>query len=177
MNKFIYFLFSFLYLTGFAQSFSPKIVVLPDDVNQADLSFLKEELKNAQVVLLGEDSHFHGNVFEMKTRIVTYLYQEMGFKTIAFESGIYDVWKAGNAINTGKNVQEAFMNSLFSIWSKQNEFQSFIEFYSQNKADLKLFGFDNQISGKFGEEELVNDFYTYCKKNNFKFKLKQADFS
>lgn len=177
MNKFIYFLFSFLYLTGSAQSFNPKIVVLPDDVNQADLSFLKEELKNAQVVLLGEDSHFHGNVFEMKTRIVNYLYQEMGFKTIAFESGIYDVWRAQSDINQGKDVQEAFTKSLFSIWAKRNEFQSFIEFYSQNKADLKLFGFDNQISGKFGEEEMVNDFYTYCKKNNFKFKLKQDDFS
>lgn len=177
MNKFIYFLFSFLYLTGSTQSFNPKIVVLPDDVSQADLSFLKEELKNAQVVLLGEDSHFHGNVFEMKTKVVTYLYQEMGFKTIAFESGIYDVWRAQSDINQGKDVQEPFTKSLFSIWAKRNEFQSFIQFYNQNKADLKLFGFDNQISGKYGEEDLVADLYTYCKNNNFKFKLKKDDFS
>lgn len=177
MNKIIYILFCFTSFIASAQSFNPKTIVLSDDINKSELSFLKEELKNAQIVLLGEDSHFHGNVFELKTKVINYLFHEMGYKTIAFESGIYDVWKAHFDINNGKVVQEALTESLYSIWAKRNEFQSFIHFYSQNKADLKLFGFDNQISGKYGEENLVSDLYAYCKKNNIKFKLKQDDFS
>src|SRR5690606_3277527 len=110
-----------------------------------DFSFLKEELKGVQVLMLGEKSHFDGNVFEMKTKIIEYLYKEIGFKTIAFESGVYDVWKAQNEINKGTNVQLAFKNSLFTIWSDTNEFQSFVQFYDANKSNLKLFGFDSQI--------------------------------
>ena len=127
--------------------------------------------------MLGENSHFDGNIFEMKTKVVKYLHQEMGFKTIAFESGIYDVWQAQKSINKGENTKEAFVKSLFTIWAKKKEFQSFIEYYDKNKKDLKLFGFDNQITGKYGEEELVKDLYEYCKKNHLKFKLKQEDFS
>jgi len=62
LNKVIYILFSFLSLTVSAQSFNPKAIILSEDINETELSFLKEELKNAQIVLVGEDSHFHGNV-------------------------------------------------------------------------------------------------------------------
>lgn len=160
-----------------AQNFNPKTITLPENVTVEDLSFLKDELKNAHVVLLGENSHFDGSIFEMKTKVIQYLYQEMGYKTIAFESGIYDVWKAQTDINKGLNTKKAFIKSLFTIWAKRNEFQGFVEFYDKNKADLKLFGFDNQITGKYGEEELVKDLYEYCKKNNLKLKLKSEDFS
>lgn len=160
-----------------AQNFNPKTIALPENVAVEDLSFLKEELKNAQVVLLGENSHFDGSVFEMKTKVIQYLYREMGYKTIAFESGIYDVWKAQTDINKGHDTKKAFIKSLFTMWAKRKEFQGFIEFYDSNKTDLKLFGFDNQITGKYGEDELVKDLYEYCKKNNLKFKLKSEDFS
>jgi erythromycin esterase-like protein len=158
-----------------AQNFNPKIVTLSENPNIEDFSFMKEELKNAQVVMLGEKSHFDGNVFEMKTKIVKYLHQEMGFNTIAFESGVYDVWKAQDDINNGKNAKEAFEKSLFQIWSKTKEFQSFIDFYDINKNNLKLFGFDNQITGKYGEEKLIKDLYEYCNKNQIQITLNQED--
>ena len=90
-------LLALLILFGFtiySQEFNPKIITLSQNPEITDFSFLKEELKDVQVVMLGENTHFDGNVFEMKTNIVQYLHQEMGFNTIAFESGIYDVWKA-----------------------------------------------------------------------------------
>lgn len=159
-----------------AQTLNPKIIVLPENCSVEDFSFLKEEIKEAQVVMLGEESHFAGNVFEMKTKIIKYLHQEMGFNTIAFESGVYDVWKAQYSINRGESIEDALKNSLFSIWAKRKEFQSFIAFYDQNKKDLKLYGFDNQITGKFGEEQLVNDLYKFCSQNQLKLKLKREDF-
>ena len=164
------------YLTLSAQEFNPKTINLSQNPEITDFSFLKEELKDVQVVMLGENTHSDGNVFEMKTKIVQYLHQEMGFNTIAFESGIYDVWKAQKNIEKGQNVKEALSNSLFSIWSKRNEFQSFIEFYNQNNKDLKIFGFDYQITGNDGNILLAKDLFEYAKKINHKLKLKQEDF-
>ena len=159
-----------------AQTFNPKTITLPKDVTVEDLSFLKEEIQDAQVVMLGEGSHFDGNMFEMKTKVIKYLYQEMGFKTMAFESGIYDVWKAQQEINAGENVKKAFLKSLFSIWTKTNEFQRFIQFYETNKTDLKLFGFDNQLMRIYSNDELVNDLYAFCTQNNIPLKLNKNDF-
>ena len=167
---------SLLSLISSAQDFNPKTINLSQNPEITDFSFLKEELKDVQVVMLGENTHFDGNVFEMKTKIVQYLHQEMGFTTIAFESGIYDVWKAQKSISEGQNVKEALSNSLFSIWAKKKEFQSFIEFYNQNKKDLKIFGFDYQITGNNGNVNLAKDVFEYAKKINHKIKFKQEDF-
>jgi erythromycin esterase-like protein len=176
MKNNIVFLFCLFSIVIIAQDFNPKTLSLPENVSAKDLVFLKDELKDVRVVLLGEKTHDDGNVFEMKTKIIEFLYKEMGFKTIAFESGVYDVWKAQKSINKNENVNEALKKSLFAIWAKKNEFQSFVEFYDKNKSDLKLFGFDNQLTGKFGQEELVEDLYDYCKKIHFNFKLKKEDF-
>ena len=175
MKKLFLFLNILSFCSIYAQNFNPKVINLPENVNVKDFSFLKEELKNVQVVMLGEISHFDGNVFEMKTKIVKYLHQELGYNTIAFESGIYDLWKAQKSINNNENTKVALENSLFPIWAKKNEFQSFIEFYDQNKNNLKLFGFDNQITGKYGEKELFTDLYEYCKQNQLTLDLNKED--
>lgn len=169
------FIFLIVLFCANAQNFNPKSITISENPNIDEFSFLKEELKNVQVVMLGEKTHFDGNVFEMKTKIVKYLHQEMGFNTIAFESGVYDVWKAQENINNGTNVKEALENSLFQIWSKTKEFQSFIDFYEQNKKDLKLFGFDNQITGKYGEKKLIKDLYEYCNKIKTQIDLNEDD--
>ena len=165
MKKLFYYLSLLSFCSISAQNFNPKVINLPENVSVQDFSFLKEELKNTQVVMLGEISHFDGNVFEMKTKIVKYLHQELGYNTIAFESGVYDVWKAQKSISKNENTKLAFENSLFTIWAKKNEFQSFIEFYDQNKSNLKLFGFDNQITGKYGDIRLLQ-----TKSTDFRFK-------
>jgi len=177
MTKVLLFFSYFLFISiGTAQNFNPKIIKLPEVPTSQDFSFLKKELENAQIVLLGEDSHQDGNVFEMKTKIVEFLYKEMGFKTVAFESGIYDLWIAQKMIRDGYDVNKTFSNALFSIWGKRKEFQSFIDFYDKNKSDLKLFGFDYQITGTDGTHTLTRDLFDYSKKNKFKFKFAQDDF-
>lgn len=152
-----------------------KTIPLSENPSVEDFSFLKDELKNAQVVMLGEISHTDGNVFEIKTKIVQYLVREMGYTTIAFESGIYDLWNAEKQVKQGSDVKEIFDSSLFSIWSKAEEFQSFIKFYETNREQLKLFGFDYQITGIKGSEYLVNDLFAYCKANKLKIKLNRDD--
>ncbi len=163
--------------TLIAQDFNPKTITLSENPKQEEFSFLKEELKDVQIVQLGEITHFDGNVFEMKTKLVKFLIEEMGYTTLAFESGMYDVWKAQKKIKQGDNVKEALQNSLFSVWAKTNEFESCIQFIEKNKEQLKIMGFDNQITGTFGLEHLVPELYAYCTANNLKLKLKPDDVS
>ena len=168
-------LFYLLSVNTNGQDFNPQILVLPESPSLQDFDFLKEELKNAQIVLLGEKTHFDGNVFEVKTEIIKYLHQELGYNTIAFESGVYDVYKANQSISKGESVRTAFEKSLFPIWSKTKEFQSFVTFFDRNKKNLKVIGFDNQITGDYGENELVKDLYQYCSQNQLSLKLKSDD--
>jgi erythromycin esterase-like protein len=174
-KKLLILIFSAFYSITNGQNATLKVLNLPENPTNEDFSFLKEELKGVQVLMLGEKTHFDGNVFEMKTKIIQYLHQELGFNTIAFESGVYDVWMAQNEINKGTNVQQALKNSLFSIWSETNEFQSFVRFYDANKSNLKLFGFDNQITGKYGEETLFINLFEYCNANQLELKLDRGD--
>ncbi|PHS05325.1 MAG: hypothetical protein COA88_12575 [Kordia sp.] len=176
-KSFLVFLSLFTCIT-FSQNFNPKTLVLPDNPIQEDFSFLKEELKGIQVIMLGELTHDDGNVFEMKTQIVKYLHQEMGFNTIAFESGTYELYKAEEDIKShNKDVKTAFQNSIFGIWSQTKEFESFTDFYKQHKNNIKLFGFDHQNTGSYSDETLVSDLYQYCKRHTFKFPLDQEDVS
>src|SRR5699024_7079206 len=93
----IFFLFlivtSFLSTLTQAQNLETREVFPPDTNAVDDLHFLKEELSGKQMVLLGEHTHMFGNIFEMKSRLVEFLHQELGFTTFAIESPIYDIWK------------------------------------------------------------------------------------
>ena len=73
----------------------------PTDTDFQDLEFLKAEIGPARVVMLGEPSHGEGNVFEAKVRLVRYLREQMGFTTVAFESGFYDLHRAQQALEAG----------------------------------------------------------------------------
>lgn len=167
----------FFSFVNFSQNTISKSIILSDPPISEDFSFLQEELKDVQVVMLGEISHFDGNVFETKTEIVKYLVENMGFNVMAFESGIYDLWKAQEDVKKGANCKQVFRNSLFSMWGKRKEFQSFVTFFENNKANLKLFGFDHQITSVNGTVNLSNDLFNYSKSINHTMKLNKEDFN
>jgi erythromycin esterase len=72
----------------------PIRTINPTDVNFADLQFLKKEIGDKSIVMIGEQSHLAGASIDAKARIANFLVQEMGFEVILFESGLYDVNKA-----------------------------------------------------------------------------------
>jgi len=174
MTKFFSAVLSLFSLFTFSKDFNPKTLVLPDNPTQEDFSFLKEELKGVQVVMLGERTHYDANVFEMKVKIAKYLNKEMDFKTIAFESGVYDVYKASQEIKKGTNTSDALKKSIFFFWSKTEEAKLLSYFIEKN--NVNIYGFDDQITGEYGRTHLVTDLYNYCKNNKLKLDLNKADF-
>ncbi|MBX0291332.1 erythromycin esterase family protein [Hymenobacter sp. HSC-4F20] len=138
----------------------PIHTISPTDTSFQDLEFLRQEIGAARVVMLGEPSHGEGNVFEAKARLMRFLQQRMGFTTVAFESGFYELDKAQRQIEAGTPVREAIDNSVFPVWTSTREFQAVLPLLG--KGRLRVAGFDSQLSGAY-QEELVEELEAFLK--------------
>jgi erythromycin esterase len=133
--------------------------VSPADTDFSDLAPLKAFLRDASVVMLGEQSHGDGTTFLAKIRLTKYLHQELGFDVIAFESGLYDSWKAWQHLEAGGEPGEALQLGLFGLWSESEQVRPLGEYLVAAAATdrpLELAGFDIQPSGR-ASRELVGD--------------------
>jgi hypothetical protein len=54
-----------------------------------DLEQLAPALRRASVVALGEATHADGTSFALKSRLVRYLHERMGFHVLAWEAGLF----------------------------------------------------------------------------------------
>ncbi|WP_282143806.1 erythromycin esterase family protein [Cellulophaga baltica] len=156
-----------LFLTiGSSQELKALELLPPESTELKDLSFLKDELKEKQLIMLGEQTHMYGNIFEMKARIVEYLHQELGFTTIAMESSMYDIWK----MNKSEFNPDEFNNAIYGVWSSTIEFQRLVNYIDKN--NLKVIGFDSQV---INSSQFIEDFYDYCESQHITFKLDEDD--
>ena len=133
--------------------------ITPTDTDFRDLEFLKAEIGPARVVMLGEPSHGEGNVFEAKIRLLRFLREQMGFTTVAFESGFYDLHKAQQALEAGTSAQEALGNSVFPVWTGAREFQAILPLIGKGK--LRVAGFDSQLMSEGYSGDIVDDLETF----------------
>ncbi len=156
----------FLFLIAGLSAFSQDLVVHPinrDDSSYGDLKPLKEMIGDKRIVFLGEAQHTFGELISDKIRVMKFLCEQMGFNTVAFESGIYDLDKAWSTIKKGGNVEAAIHQSIFSIWTRQEEFRPFTEYINKHRDSLLLLGFDNQFSGEYFYETFENDLKQFTK--------------
>ncbi len=124
--------------------------IQPEDADFQDLEFLTQEIGPARVVMLGEPTHGEGEVFGAKIRLLRFLRERMGFTTVAFESGFYDLYRAEQALRAGTPAVEALGKSVFPIWMNTQEFQPLLPLVGPGK--LRVSGFDPQLSGDYSEE-------------------------
>ena len=123
--------------------------ISPDDTDFRDLEFLQKEIGPARVVMLGEPTHGEGNVFGAKIRLLRFLQERMGFTTVAFESGFYDLHVAQRELEAGRSAAEALGNSVFPVWTGAQEFQAALPLVG--KGRLRVAGFDPQLTGEYSE--------------------------
>lgn len=121
----------------------------PADADYTDLQFLKTELKDVEVIGLGEQSHGDGSTFLAKSRLIRFLQQEMGFRVLAFESGMLDGVLALQALENGAPVDSAFRLAMFKIWSHSRQVGALRRYAGQTPSPFALpfVGFDCQFSG------------------------------
>ena len=115
----------------------------------SDLQFLKEVIGNRRIVQIGESHHSVAEYGAMKTRLIKFLHQEMGFDVLAFESSVYECFAADLR---QLSPTDALFATIFSVWAFEEVLPLF-EYLKQTQSTarpLAFAGFDPQISSRTG---------------------------
>ena len=135
-----------------------------------DYSFLEIVLKDRNIVLLGEQTHGDGATFDEKVILIKYLHEKLGYNTLAFESGLYDNYKANQLFLNNEENSAIYNESIFSIWSDTQSFQNllaYIEERAKKKDTIRIVGFDCQ-EGVLFKNYFINDLKAIFKNRNIK---------
>lgn len=121
-----------------------------DEEDYEDLSFLKEELKGKRIVQLGESSHGIGDYYHLKSRLVKYLHQELGYEVLAMEGGFGDI----NLANVDRDALDAktlMQKTLFGNFQNEGMLAAYqyLKQVSNSDRPLELAGFDCQSSSSY----------------------------
>ena len=119
----------------------------PDDF--ADLQFLKPILEGRRIVQIGESHHSVAEYGAVKTRLIKFLHQEMGFEVLAFESSIYECFAADLR---QLSATDALFATIFGVWAFEEVLPLF-EYLKRTQTSarpLAFAGFDPQISSRTG---------------------------
>lgn len=117
-----------------------------------------------EIILLGEQTHGDGAVFDKKLEMIKDLHENHGYNLLVFESGMYDNFKANELYKNQKEEIDIFKQSVGWLYTTTEVFQQLLN-YLETHPELKILGFDSQESTLF-EEYFLNDFKSLCSKNN-----------
>lgn len=115
----------------------------------ADLQFLKPLLEGRRIVQIGESHHSVAEYAAVKTRLIKFLHQELGFDVLAFESSIYECFAADLR---QLSATDALFSTIFGVWAFEEVLPLF-EYLKATQASarpLAFAGFDPQISSRTG---------------------------
>lgn len=120
----------------------------PSDTDFSDLQFLKPLIGTKRVVQLGESAHGTAEFSSVKTRLIKFLHQEMGFEVVAFESGLFDCFRANERMDTRSGAQ-AMRACTAGVWNTTEALALFEHIKSSRSTarPLMLAGFDIQRTG------------------------------
>jgi len=125
MNKIIFLLIAFFFIINFCypqtsesllRSSSIIKSIDPNDEDYTDLLPLKKKIEDAQIVVLGEISHDDGATLQAKSRLVKFLYKEMGFEVIAWEAGFIDCYYMNEALRSEMPLKDAKKYMMNGGW-------------------------------------------------------------
>jgi len=120
----------------------------PSDTDFSDLQVLKQTIGNKRVVQLGESAHGTAEFSSVKTRLIKFLHQQMDFDVVAFESGIFDCFRANERMDVRTSYQ-TMRGCAFGVWHTTEALALFdyIKSTRSTSRPLILAGFDVQRSG------------------------------
>ena len=129
--------------------------------DDADLRPLADVLADARVVQLGEQTHGDGTAFLLRTRLVRFLHEQLGFDAVAFESGFYECQAVQAALSTASiSLHEAIDRGVYPIWAESRQMQHLFAYLRGTHASarpVEFFGFDVQFSHPSTRRQLPTD--------------------
>ncbi len=121
---------------------------IEEELPSSDLKPLKTMIGDAQVIALGESVHTSAGFYQAKFRLIKFLVQEMGFRSIAFETPRSQAMIATNYVDSGAGTSLVATRSLFSVW-QSNEVRNLLAWMRQHneahpRDKVVFFGIDAQ---------------------------------
>lgn len=116
--------------------------------NFSDLAPLRQRLDGVRIVQLGESSHGAAEYNQIKTRLVRFLHEEMGFDVLAFESDPYQCALANQTAGEASAVA-TLTSCVVGVWHTEEvrELFEYIRATRTTDRPLILAGYDIQPIG------------------------------
>lgn len=143
-----------------------RIVATPAD-DFADLAPFGAAVGSARIVALDEQTHGGHEEFVLKTRLLRYLHERLGFDVLVLESGFFDVGQIQEAMQAGAKLDDLAPDNLFFMYSKSAEGRGLLQYVDATRAGahpLMLAGMDSQHSGERSHRDLVPALATFLAK-------------
>ncbi|MCW5936307.1 MAG: erythromycin esterase family protein [Fimbriimonadaceae bacterium] len=109
----------------------------------ADLGFLRQELRGKSLVQLGEATHGTAEFYLLKTRLVKFLHDELGYDTLILESGALET-NLAMAQRNGLSDRELMESTVFDNFCWKEALPLFT--YIKSRPKLRVLGMDPQFS-------------------------------
>lgn len=146
-----------------ANSFNP---IKAADSNFSKFEPLAKSIGDSRIVMLGEQDHGDGSTFSVKSELVQFLHEKMGFNVLAFESDFYSLnqgW-SNTQVKDSSHLDTLINQNVFTVWTKCAQCKSVFQYLKtklNTKDKLELTGFDNQLSGVYGYHNFRKDIFSF----------------
>ena len=124
----------------------------------ADLAPFGRAVGRARIVALDEQTHGGHEEFALKTRLLRYLHERLGFDVLVLESGFFDVGRLQQQADAGERLDDLAPGNIFFMYAKTAEGGEMLRYVDATRATphpLTLVGMDSQLSGALSQAELV----------------------
>lgn len=167
MRKILFYIATLLFVSVNAQVQT----VSKTDYEKADfknLTTLQKDLENVRIVGLGESSHFMGETYVSKTKMVKYLHQQCGFDVIAMESPMYNLDVYYNEQIKTNQVKSPWLFPISGVWQTDDMYELFDYILETQKTDRPLIytGFDASLFQTKDTYKLDRDYNDFINRLN-----------
>ena len=149
-----------------AQATAVRIAATPKD-DFADLAPFGAAVGTARIVALDEQTHGGREEFLLKTRLLRYLHERLGFDVLVLESGFFDVGELEQAAQHKARIADLAPGNIFFMVSKSAEGQAMLRYVDSTRDTehpLTLVGMDSQHSGALSQNELLPRLATFMRR-------------
>ena len=137
---------------------TPVRIAATADDDFADLAPFGAAVGPARIVALDEQTHGGHEEFVLKTRLLRYLHERLGFDVLVLESGLFDVGQLELARQSGARVDDLGPGNIFFMYSKSAEGRALLQYLDATRNTphpITLAGMDSQHTGALSQAQLM----------------------
>jgi ATP-binding cassette subfamily B protein RaxB len=126
-------------------------------ISEDGLAAFGQLVGNAEVVVLGQQSYDDSRVVTLKSCLVRYLHERMGFEILAIDSSAFEVECARRAVDAGATHAEALRNAVFAQFSEAAEVSPLLDYLDSTRLShtpLHLAGIGSTHRRRHSREHL-----------------------